>query len=250
MTYIRLFSRAGSTSRHRSLADSRSKWLRSFAAFMVLLALGRSAAADFIDFDGLSLAEGDSVPVIDGVTFNAAIAIPGGSAYAFFSPFGADTVDPTSAFQGAFITNNGGFSSPETVKTIEITFAMDVRNLSFLLGDIDSGGGVIERFTANAFDVEGILLDTRIVVGPTGSTNGDGTVSLVDFGDLSRIRSLVLTVDNAGEFPEYSDLGFGIDNLSFTPVPEASSLAMAFVGISTLALTMRNRRVENATRLR
>ena len=47
--------------------------------------LASPAAAETIDFESLGLPEGAPVPTIDGVTFEASVAIQGGSGFAFFA---------------------------------------------------------------------------------------------------------------------------------------------------------------------
>ena len=127
-----------------------------FAALCVLLLGCQSTAVDssapdveaaprvsdvFIDFQNLTVGEGDPVPVIEGVAFEAEVAIQGGEQrFAFRSPAGHDTgVSPPFSNPGnVFITSRGGIDSPERFATIRVRFPYPVANLSFLICDLDA----------------------------------------------------------------------------------------------------------------
>ena len=182
------------------------------------LSAGHSAA-EAIDFENLGLAEGDPVPTIDGVSFEASIVLQGGSRFAFGGA-GNDTGTsaPFSASGNVFITSLGGFATPETVKTLRAWFPRPVRDLQFYVCDIDAGDPSLnrERLAATVLDDQGTVLATITLTAPTAGARGNGEVTLIDFGVVSGIRELLIEVDDIANSAQTS-IGFGLDDLSFLP---------------------------------
>jgi hypothetical protein len=214
---------------------------------VLILGVTESANATLIDFEGLSLAEGASLPTIGIATFSASIAIEGAPIYAFGGLAGADNGDgfPFNTTGNVFITNPGGFASSETVKTLTIDFSTPVSSLSLFAADIDSGGSVTERLVVEALDGVGGSLATRTIIAPAVSPFGNAVVHSIDFGATANIEQLVFKLDNIDPaMPGFTQLGFGIDNLTFTAatVPEPSTLAIwSLLGLCGFGLSRRRK---------
>lgn len=197
----------------------RTLFLVGLFLFGTAMFTGPVVAQVTIDFEGLGLAEGTPVPTIDGVSFEAASVIQGGDKFAFGSSVGNDTgIDtPFSNSGNVFITNLGGFRTPETVKTLRARFSDPVRNLSFRVCDIDAGDPAenLERLTATVLDDDGSVLATIILTAPTTGAKGNGEVRSIDFGAVQGISELLIEVDDAAN-PSFTNIGFGLDDLSFT----------------------------------
>ncbi len=180
----------------------------------------------FIDFQNLTVAEGDPVPVIEGVAFEAEVAIQGGEQrFAFRSPAGQDTglAPPFNTPGNVFITGRGGIDSPERFATIRVRFPYPVANLSFLVCDLDAvSTRRVDQLTATALGEEGRLRARITLMAPQTGTVGDGEVARVDFGSTSNIHELVIRVENSGHLT--STLGFGVDDIRFDLAPDSRDL--------------------------
>jgi len=93
-------------------------------ALLLFLASSGTSFSAMIDFEGLGLKKGDTIPTIGIASFTASAAVQG-DMYAFVSSAGDDTAyfPPFSNTGNSFITNPGGYSST-TTKTIEIFFSL------------------------------------------------------------------------------------------------------------------------------
>ncbi len=175
----------------------------------VLAALYSSAHADVIDFENITLSEGELLESLPGVTFSGAILAIEGAPLVAFLGSGPDTVTDQQ-FGGQFITNEGALGPGGT---IEINFDPSVQTLSFLAADID-GGEVLE---ARVFDSAGNVLETVSITLGTPSS-GDNVVTPVAFASQDIAK---LTVSIGGG----SSLGWGLDHLQFTTAsPEAAEI--------------------------
>jgi hypothetical protein len=221
-----------------------------FTYSVVLLAIVAKAQGSVLTFEGLGLNEGDPIPAISGITFTASAAIQGAPQYAFNAPVGADTGNstPFNSTENTFITNPGGFDTASTVKEIDIQFPAAVAGVSFLAADIDSSpdGQAVERLTAEVFDATNNSLGTLTLTAPTTGSFGEGDVSLLDFGSVSGIRSLVIKVDNVGTLSGVTDLGFGVDNINYEiPEPRDAGIAL-LIGFAFIHLARTRHRSVNA----
>ncbi len=197
----------------------------------IALAGAKSVVASpvLIDFESTGLSEGDTITTeIPGLTFtNSIIAEEGSPGYAFGNQLTGerDTALAGEPFGGLFITDplvGGDYTIPGI---IEISFDIPVFDLSFRVADLDGPPSwPAEVFTGKAFDVTGTLLQTiTITAGHPGT--GDGIATLVQF-DASDISHLTLTVDQ-----ETDSAGWGVDNLSYTPVPIPGALLLFSSGL-------------------
>lgn len=187
--------------------------LLNIILFITLLMFHNNVHAEMINFEGLGLSDGDPVPDIGVAQFDVHAAKQGGGLFAFVSSAGNDTGNsaPFNTPENTFITNIGGLSAGDFVKTITVNFSVPVTDLSFSACDVDRAVA-IEVLTAKIFDSNGLLLAEEESAAPTIGT-GDGDVILIDFGDIGGIRKLEVSLGSQGN---YSDIGFGIDDLAFT----------------------------------
>ena len=189
-----------------------------FSLFFLLMSSG-TAWAITIDFDGHGLQDGDAISSLGIVSFDGSAAVQGGGGFAFISPAGNDTGNSGSfsTSGNTFITNLGGVGSPESVKTLEITFSSPVTKLQFDIADIDSAPPFFtrERLTATVYDSSNNPLGDIEHLAPTSGSYGDAEVVNIDFGALSGIRKLYIEIDNVGSFPSATAYGWGLDNLQF-----------------------------------
>ena len=221
-------------------------YLFSTVLMLTMWSIGQ-VQADLIDFEGIVQPEGSSVPVIEGVIFNASVAVQGSPEFAFGVVGGvADTgySAPFSNSGNIFITNPGGYASDEMVKQILIDFPIAVSELSFLVADIDSLQDVmIEQLTAKVFDTFGNELDTIVYTAPEGNPRGgDGEVVLIDFGTLSGITQLQITNESIFNPLDSNTIGWGVDNLSFTPVPIPGAFILGILGLGTASIKLRRKK--------
>ncbi|MEM7145027.1 MAG: PEP-CTERM sorting domain-containing protein [Verrucomicrobiota bacterium] len=195
-----------------------------------------------LTFEGLGLSEGAPVPTIDGVSFSADVARQGNPLFAFGTSSGSDlgVGGPFNAVGNTFITNPGGLNALNTVKIVELTFSTPVTDLSLLVADIDSNSIITERVIAEAFGPSGGLLQSISHNAPTTGNNGDGVPVLIDFGSLGNISSLRVRNDPIFNPTNNTFNGWGIDNVSFNPVPEPGSLLLLGCGC-ILAVSRRSR---------
>ncbi len=188
-----------------------------------LLVLGSRAQPQgiLIDFQDQSPNEGIPVPPIGFAQFDAAVVVQGGTSFAMGSQAGADTGNsaPFNVTGNIFITNPGGFETPEKVKTIRVDFGTPVKSLRFLAADVDANGTItIERLIARIFDGAGRKLGEVVHNAPFSQSGGDGEVVPIDFGEVGDIRTLKVQLDNVGSDTTMTRLGFGIDNLELVPM--------------------------------
>jgi len=181
--------------------------------------------AELIDFDGLGLSPGDSIPTLGIVSFYNAVAAQGNSGF-----YGGG---PMAAIGNTYISPVEVY-----VRPIDISFLNPVANLQFDVADIDANGSVaIERLTATAYDSSNNLL-ASIAIDASMIGTGDGVVTHFDFGALSGISFLGLRLDNIGTGPVYGGIFWGMDNLQFdaaNPIPEPAT--MLLLGSGLIGLT-------------
>ncbi len=210
--------------------------------FLILLGLGITAKASPIvtDFEGLGLAEGALVTnQIAGVTFEGAILVkPGGPEFGFTNNVGGvffDTVLPGESFAGDFISDVPVGGDPIVAGIIGLLFDVPINDLRFYVADIDSGIGFSDVFTAKAFNTGGSLIETIVVTAGSPST-GDGVATPIAFAAFGISRVELTLDDGRGRG------GWGVDHLSFTPVPEPTSVAIwLLLGLTGLAYGIRRR---------
>lgn len=193
--------------------------------FALMLAI-QPAQAAYIDFDGSSLTEGASVTnQFSGVTFSGAVlALPGDPLIAFLSVVGSDNTLGSGAafFNGAFLADeNIGIGTP---KLITATFSLLVDNVSFWAADVD-GNDVLN---AQAFDSSGGLLES-ITVNAGDTDTGDGEAFQVSFSSAG-IKQIEIITTQGGEA-----VGWGLDSVSFTPVPVPGAVWLLGSGLAGLA---------------
>jgi len=203
----------------------------AFHAALLLLASSTICRAGLITFDGLSLADEALLTTeIPGLTFHGAVlAFPGGPRTAFGGPdFGPDTLAPGQPVDGAFITDLLTDPRSDVPSIITVDFASPVKNVSFYILDIDTQ----ETVTGRVFDASDHLLESITITKDDPGT-GDAIATLMSF-QASGVSRLVID-------PTASDfMGWGVDNLSFTPVPEPPTFAL--FGIASLLIFGRRRR--------
>jgi hypothetical protein len=205
------------------------------ALLLSIVSSGPGFAA-LVDFEGLGLKNGDSIPLIGVASFTASAARQG-TEYAFVSSAGAGTgvSSPFNSLGNTFITNPGGLGSSLT-KTIEISFSVPVYNFSFFAADIDSANPTIERLTATIFDASNYQLN-QLSYEEKSFWSGDGNVIWFDFGGTSGIRRVTISLSNLAT-PSLSGIGFGVDNVEFQiapqPVPLPSSMFLFGTGLAGL----------------
>jgi len=127
-------------------------------------------------------------------------------------------------YSGFFITDTfgpNGWSDPGG--PIVIDFHRPLTELSFYAGDIDDTPPSI--MTARIFDSGLHLLDTFQIIG-----GADGGAILVEFSKMG-IRRLTLEVAKEGG----AGIGWGIDNISYNPVPEPATMLLLGSGLAGLA---------------
>ena len=195
---------------------------RTISVTVIVWLLAIPAFADIITFEGLGFNEQDPVMTIGLATFIAEIAIQGGPQFAFGGNWGNDTGSalPFSNPGNVLITRPGGYLNVDPVEEVTVDFAEPVESLSFLVCDIDSrqpSPTAIEQLRAEIFDADDASLGVITATAPTSGDHGDGSVIMVDFGEVGAIRRLVIQVINIGEDQTAHRLGFGIDNLRFEP---------------------------------
>ena len=197
-----------------------------------------TASAVLIDFEGLGLTVGGSVPSIGIASFNARADVQG-SGYAFVASGGSTGNSGSFSIpENTFITNVGGVGSNESVKTLEIFFSTPVTALQFDVCDIDSNPPwTIERLTATAYDSSNSSLGSVGTLAPTTGNLGDGDVVNIAFGTIRGIARLLVQVDNVGTYPPATQYGWGLDNLQFevasipNPVPEPATMLLLASGL-------------------
>ncbi|MGA1826139.1 MAG: hypothetical protein ACMUIP_15900 [bacterium] len=178
------------------------------------------AKADFVDFESISLIEGDLITnQIPGLTFSNAIIAKTGDTEIAFMP--NDTLSDDS-FGEYFITDpvvNGDIGIPDT---IHLSFETPVFNLSFQVADLDGS----ETFTAKAYDLMDNLQET-ITKNAGEPDTGDAIATLISFNynSISRI-TMYTSIPSGG-------VGWGVDNFSYSvPIPSTCLLLLSgFIGI-------------------
>ena len=208
-------------------------WIAGLAV-VVVASVGQVQAALVTErFESTGLGEGDALTThIGGLTFeNAILAEIDTEAYAFnWAAVGPDRGN-SAPFDGTdgrfFITDSWGPDASDPLAfaydtgPVVIKFADPVYNLSFFIADIN-GPSVDEReiMTARVYSAAmgGTLLETLVLEG--GGRATDGAVDYVGFttSGIKRLEIDVNTLHSSGV------LGFGVDNLSYSPVPEPSTL--------------------------
>jgi len=190
--------------------------------------------ADLIDFESTGLSEGASLTTeIPGLTFLGTIlAKPGAPTVAFSTN---DTVVGGAPFGGDFITDapvGGDYGIPQT---IAISFDVPVFDISFSIADLEWVGDYREVLTAEAFDAADTLLERVTIMGGDPGT-GDEIATLVKF-TTGNVSSLTLAVTN-----ESGRAGWGVDNLSFTPVPVPGAVLLGSIGLALAGWKLRRRK--------
>ena len=113
-------------------------------------------------------------------------------------------------------------------------FDIPVFDVSCSVADLDVWkSGSKEVLTAEVFDSTDTLLESiTITAGDTGT--GDQIATLVEFSTGNVSRLALLAANSQGH------AGWGVDNLSFTPVPGAAILGM--IGLSVAGYRLRRRK--------
>jgi hypothetical protein len=188
--------------------------------------------ADLIDFEGTGLSEGASLTTqIPGLTFvNTIIAEEGSPTFAFSTD---DTIVGGAPFDGFFITDSPVGGDVGVSQTIAISFDVPVFDVSCSIADLDVWvGDLSEVLTAKAYDSDNTLLQSiTITAGDPGT--GDEIATLVEFS-IGNVSRLTLNVDNS-----VGRAGWGVDNLSFTPVPVPSAVFLGILGLSAVGVKLR-----------
>jgi hypothetical protein len=201
-------------------------------AAMVFGVVGQTTGA-LLTFEDAS-GEGNGVGTIDIATFSGAIFAEKGSSpsttYGFSG--GVNRYDeliaptPVSQFGDWFITDPVDTSaSPGTVPffgkpgTITVDFSIPVTEVSLWAMDINQNQR--EEFTAKIFS-SGTLVDT--ISFTQTNADGDAKATFVDFNNsvaIDRLEMSTVLEDDPNGL-----VGWGVDNLSYTPIPEPTALAI------------------------
>ena len=169
----------------------------SFLTLMGSLVMGANAATT-IDFnDGTSGTLIGSFYSSLGVTFSGA---QWSNISAGYTPHPQST---GLRFIGA--ANN---LQPKVGNPITITFAEPIASLSVIANSVNANGARLELYDALS---GGNLIASDQVVGPSGATNTNFTLSATSSGALRAVLYQPFSVESEGVL---------FDNLTFTPVPE------------------------------
>ena len=229
-------------------------------ALSVVLVAGFSFA-DTIDFEGVGNSMGEGAflasvqPGGSPVTATFSVVgsgIPAGSiprivkygpspTFGFTNTVnGNDTPDLSSPLlpRGEYFITNGS-SSPKNMGDYRITFDQPVRAVSLLLYDYRADGNTQNgRPGIDSVDLVGSLngvlasTDSYTVPDPISVTN-DGNIVKLQLPQSTVVNELLVRFDG-------SDLGTGIDQITFTPIPEPVAFS-GLVGLLALAGILRRR---------
>jgi hypothetical protein len=231
------------------MADRAMRAAFHLAAFFVLIGGGGRAEAGFINFDVDSMGNPINAPIFFSQTTHLS---------ELYAPLGVHFAGPGGNDGGAILDQGSNFGVPALSGPNFLAFnrlpqavmadgghPIDPETISFdkpqatvsifaAPGVIDEGEAFFGTFRMDAFDVHGMLLGTTTL----SSTGGYVQLSLTSG---SGIASVKLT-ETSG------DILFVYDNLSFTTIPEPSSLASLGVGglIAAGYFTRRGRRTRPA----
>lgn len=187
---------------------------------LILLSnLNTGVSQTVITFDSLKIDEMELLTEpINGVTFTGAVlGLPGKPLTGFQSDDGAVIdITPQPEFSGPFITDPVVDGDTLVAGTIEITFDVEVSEVSFWIADIAEVGEVL---TVNGFGINGEFLGTEIVT-TTSPDTGNGIATRVEL-PWEDISALFVRVE-ATEMGFEGLSGWGLDSLSF--VREATNL--------------------------
>lgn len=203
-----------------------------------LLVSGGVASATPINIDFETGFSGNVTPVgdpytIGGVTFTRGEdqnVVKTGAPEDGFVP--SDTI--TDGLFGTFFLTDDFVSN--TNVDLSLTFdAPAVTDLKFYIGDIDGSGDQEETFTATANLLGGGV--SSLSFSASAAEAGDSIATLFDFGN-----AYIVSVDIAGSTPgNFRNIGWGIDNISATPVPLPAAAWMLLASIGGLAAVARRK---------
>lgn len=214
-----------------------TRFIRPFAALVVSVAALQCVAMPMYTNDrndifkgnviDWGLLGGDLTPVTPGFVLPP-ITVSGASAYSVFSgsTFNADFA-PTDSILALFDLNTGN----PVFGTFTIDFALPMFSAG---AQIQANSFGSFSGTISAYDISNMLIASYAVSGFNGG-NGDGSAIFAGIttqnGDISR-----LVFSGFGE-------GAGINQLSYSQIPEPATLFMLAMGIALIAVTRRSQRI-------
>lgn len=176
-------------------------------------------SADTIGFDGLGIAEGDTLGTIPTrcteVTFSDAVLVLPGETPLYI---GFNGNSSGSGLGGADDANSGPTIATRVIQqgSMNINFAAPVENLSVDLADVEVGG-VTEIVRLTIFTPGGTQIGAPITITGGDPGTGDGVLTPVAFTGASGIGRLEVLADFVPD-PEATLRGWALDNLAFTCV--------------------------------
>jgi hypothetical protein len=192
--------------------------LSAVATILIACANMNDLKAQSIDFEGISVSEGQAVGTVSGVSFsNALVAKQGGSFFAFGASHGTNTglTAPFNAAGNTFIIASGGDRSDSLLMDFT-SFPNGIGQLSFNVCDIDA----TEVFVIEVLGRDMNVLKTIILSDPAGDPDtGDGVVATISF---SMCGTFYVGTTNVN--PSFPIAGHGIDNLVFSEAPDPAEL--------------------------
>lgn len=201
--------------------------------------LSAAAQAAVIDIDFETGYAGDETVVGDpfstgGVTFTRGeeqTVVKTGSPTDGFVP--NDTI--TGGLFGDFFLSDDFRNNTSVSLTLDFD-APYVQNLSFYIGDIDGTADQTETFSATAFLLGGGTHVVSFTSGQAGT--GNSIATLFDFTGYD-VTSVAISGFTPGQ---QRNIGWGIDNISATPVPLPAGVVLMMTAFGGLVAARRRRR--------